>query len=98
MERSEPDKLVDSMDFGELCNEFVCISSPLVEATARQLTRDILELREGNRALGSFAISVKYKVCHVLASQFGGLSQINFLGDSAMYPSLVKNGIRLTDG
>ncbi|KAJ4730434.1 UPF0041 protein [Rhynchospora pubera] len=61
MERSESDKLVDSMDFGELCNEFVCISSPLVEATARQLVRDILELREGNRALGSFATSVKYK-------------------------------------
>lgn len=73
MERSEPDKLVDSMDFGELCNEFVCISSPLVEATARQLARDILELREGNRALGSFAVSVKYKVCHIVASQFGSL-------------------------
>ncbi|XP_078170021.1 transmembrane protein, putative (DUF2358) isoform X1 [Carex rostrata] len=61
MERSESDKLVDSMDFGALCNDFVCISSPLVEATARQLVRDILELREGNRALGSFAPSVKYK-------------------------------------
>ncbi|KAF3337359.1 hypothetical protein FCM35_KLT17946 [Carex littledalei] len=61
MERSESDKLVDSMDFGALCNDFVCISSPSVEATARQLVRDILELREGNRALGSFAPSVKYK-------------------------------------
>lgn len=50
------------MDFGELCNEFECISSPLVEATARQLVRDILELREGNRALGTYATSVKYKV------------------------------------
>ncbi|KAL3523312.1 hypothetical protein ACH5RR_016146 [Cinchona calisaya] len=60
-ERSEADKLVDGMDFGELCNEFECISSPLVEATARQLVRDILELREGNRALGTFATSVKYK-------------------------------------
>ncbi|XP_002514832.2 uncharacterized protein LOC8274274 [Ricinus communis] len=59
--RSEADKIVDGMDFGELCNEFECISSPLVEATARQLARDILELREGNRALGTFAVSVRYK-------------------------------------
>lgn len=49
------------MDFGELCNEFECISSPLIESTARQLARDILEMREGNRALGTFAVSVKYK-------------------------------------
>lgn len=61
-ERSEADKIVDGMNFGELCNEFECISSPAVEATARQLARDILELREGNRALGTFAVSVKYKV------------------------------------
>ncbi|KAM7497627.1 hypothetical protein LguiA_022041 [Lonicera macranthoides] len=60
-ERSEADKIVDGMNFGELCNEFECISSPAVEATARQLARDILELREGNRALGTFAVSVKYK-------------------------------------
>lgn len=60
--RSEVDKLMDGMDFGELCNEFECISSPLVESTARQLVRDILQLREGNRALGTFATSVKYKV------------------------------------
>ncbi|KAG4922525.1 hypothetical protein AAZX31_18G223600 [Glycine max] len=58
---SEADKMVDGMDFGELCNEFECISSPLVESTARQLARDILELREGNRALGIFAVSVAYK-------------------------------------
>ncbi|KAL2330167.1 hypothetical protein Fmac_017748 [Flemingia macrophylla] len=58
---SEADKMVDGMDFGELCNEFECISSPLVESTARQLARDILELREGNRALGVFAVSVTYK-------------------------------------
>uniref|UniRef100_A0A5B7BHA8 Uncharacterized protein n=1 Tax=Davidia involucrata TaxID=16924 RepID=A0A5B7BHA8_DAVIN len=60
-ERSEADAIVDDMDFGELCNEFECISSPSVEATARQLARDILELREGNRALGTFAVSVRYK-------------------------------------
>ncbi|KAL1322455.1 hypothetical protein HN51_067450 [Arachis hypogaea] len=58
---TEADKIVDGMDFGELCNEFECISSPLVESTARQLARDILELREGNRALATFAVSVKYK-------------------------------------
>lgn len=61
-DRSEADKIVDGMNFGELCNEFECISSPLVESTARQLVRDILELREGNRALGTYAVSVKYKV------------------------------------
>ncbi|XWS57269.1 hypothetical protein CRYUN_Cryun09bG0159500 [Craigia yunnanensis] len=61
IERLESDKIVDGIDFGELCNEFECISSPLVEATARQLVRDILELREGNRALGTYAVSVKYK-------------------------------------
>ncbi|CAN4075688.1 unnamed protein product [Withania somnifera] len=61
MEKLDGDKLVDGMNFGELCDEFECISSPSVEATARQLVRDILELRGGNRALGTFAVSVKYK-------------------------------------
>ncbi|XP_042476802.1 uncharacterized protein LOC122058260 [Macadamia integrifolia] len=61
VERSEVDELVDGMSFGELCNDFECISSPSIEATARQLACDILELREGNRALGTFSISVKYK-------------------------------------
>ncbi|XP_009795259.1 uncharacterized protein LOC107789492 [Nicotiana tabacum] len=61
LEKTDGDKLVDGMDFGELCDEFECVSSPSVEATARQLVRDILELREGNRALGTFAVSVKYK-------------------------------------
>lgn len=59
--------MVDGMNFGELCNEFECISSPSVEATARQLARDILELREGNRALGTFAVSVKYSVLPLFA-------------------------------
>ncbi|KAL5711653.1 hypothetical protein ACHQM5_013915 [Ranunculus cassubicifolius] len=59
--KSEVDKLVDGMDFGELCNEFECISSPSIESTARQLARDILEIREGNRALGTYSNSVKYK-------------------------------------
>lgn len=56
------DKMVDSMNFGELCNEFECNSSPSVESTARQLARDIFELRSGNRALGTYAVSVTYKV------------------------------------
>eukprot|EP00249_Psilotum_nudum_P013069 c24135_g1_i1 orf=990-1871(-) len=60
-ERSEADKLVDGMSFGQLCDDFECISSPAVEATARQLARDILEMREDNKALGSFALFVKYK-------------------------------------
>jgi hypothetical protein len=61
-ERSETDKLVDGMDFGELCNDFECISSPYVESTARQIARDILEIREDNRALACYAVAVKYKV------------------------------------
>ncbi|CAB4316109.1 unnamed protein product [Prunus armeniaca] len=59
--REAVDRIVDGIEFGELCNEFECISSPSIESTARQLVRDILELREGNRALGTFAVSVQYK-------------------------------------
>lgn len=61
-ERAQSDQLVDGMDFGELCNDFECISSPLVESTARQLVRDILEMREQNRSFGCFSVSIKYKV------------------------------------
>ncbi|CAN8275869.1 unnamed protein product [Cochlearia groenlandica] len=61
IDKSEVDKLVDMIDFGELCNDFECTSSPQVESTARQLARDILELREGNRAFACYAVSVKYK-------------------------------------
>ncbi|CAA7030171.1 unnamed protein product [Microthlaspi erraticum] len=61
IDTSEADKLVDKIDFGELCNEFECTSSPQVESTARQLARDILELREGNRAFACYAVSVRYK-------------------------------------
>ncbi|GKC63254.1 hypothetical protein Tco_1095852, partial [Tanacetum coccineum] len=42
IEKSKADKIVDGMEL--LCNEFECISSPSVEATSRQLIRDILEL------------------------------------------------------
>lgn len=62
IDKSEVDKLVDRIDFGELCNDFECTSSPQVESTARQLVRDILEIREGNRAFACYAVSVKYKV------------------------------------
>ncbi|KAL1217940.1 hypothetical protein V5N11_001831 [Cardamine amara subsp. amara] len=61
IEKSEADKLVDKIDFGELCNDFECTSSPQVESTARQLVRDILEIREGNRAFACYAVSVRYK-------------------------------------
>ncbi|XP_002977067.2 uncharacterized protein LOC9638651 [Selaginella moellendorffii] len=61
LERSPADKLVDGMSFGQLCDEFQCISSPSVESTCRQLARDILEIRDGNRALGTLAYFVKYK-------------------------------------
>lgn len=60
-ERSQTDMMVDGMDFGELCNDFECISSPYVESTARQIARDILELRDDNRAFNCYAVSVKYK-------------------------------------
>ncbi|XP_054797955.1 uncharacterized protein LOC129303000 [Prosopis cineraria] len=58
---NDADKIVDGIDFGELCNDFECISSPLVESTSRQLARDILELRDDNRAFATLAISVKYR-------------------------------------
>lgn len=60
--RSETDRLVDGLNFGELCNDFECISSPYVESTARQIARDILEIRQDNRALSCYAVAVKYKV------------------------------------
>ncbi|KAK4282984.1 hypothetical protein QN277_014290 [Acacia crassicarpa] len=58
---NDADKIVDGIDFGELCNDFECISSPLVESTARQLARDILELRDDNRAFATLAVSIKYR-------------------------------------
>ncbi|GJN16950.1 hypothetical protein PR202_gb03979 [Eleusine coracana subsp. coracana] len=67
--RSRMDELVDGMDFGELCNEFECISSPYVEATARQIARDIIELREDNRAFNCYAVSVKYKTVQEMSMQ-----------------------------
>jgi len=67
-ERSRTDKMVDGMDFGQLCNDFECISSPYVESTARRLARDILELREDNRAFNCYAVSVKYKVLMLMRS------------------------------
>lgn len=60
-ERSEVDKLVDGLSFGQLCDEFQCISSPAVEATAKQLARDIFEMKESKRALNIYSVSVKYE-------------------------------------
>lgn len=60
-ERTALDAAMGGLSFGELCNEFECISSPAVEATARQLARDILELRENRRQLSNYAVFVKYK-------------------------------------
>lgn len=91
--RSEADKIVDGMDFGELCNEFECISSPLVESTARQLVRDILELREGNRALGTYAVSVKYKV--FLSFFHHSLLDTNCQSTSMLYLDIKKNQLSI---
>eukprot|EP00897_Mesotaenium_endlicherianum_P008493 jgi/Mesen1/7672/ME000401S07004 len=55
------DKLVDGISFGQLCNDFECVSSPSVEQTARQLARDIYDVKENKRSLSSFSAFVKYK-------------------------------------
>lgn len=64
-EKSEVDRLMEGISFGQLCDEFECISSPAVERTARQLVKDIMEIREGQRSLSNFAVNVEYKV-HVI--------------------------------
>lgn len=61
-EKTEVDRLMEGLSFGQLCDEFECISSPAVEKTARQLVKDIMDLREGRRSLSSFGVNVKYKV------------------------------------
>lgn len=67
-EKSEVDRLIEGISFGQLCDEFECISSPAVERTARQLVKDIMDIREGQRSLSNFGVNVKYKVrcidCH----------------------------------
>lgn len=60
-EKTEVDRLMEGLSFGQLCDEFECISSPAVEKTARQLVKDIMDLREGRRSLSSFGVNVKYK-------------------------------------
>jgi len=60
-EKSEVDKLIEGMSFGQLCDEFECISSPAVEKTARQLVKDIMSVREDKRSLGNFGMNVVYK-------------------------------------
>eukprot|EP00267_Zea_mays_P048945 XP_020401566.1 uncharacterized protein LOC100303977 isoform X1 [Zea mays] len=71
-ERSQTDKMVDGMDFEELCSDFECISSPYVESIMRQVARDIFELREDNRAFSCYAVPVKYEVflCYVKSFTF----------------------------
>lgn len=71
-ERSQTDKMVDGMDFEELCSDFECISSPYVESIMRQVARDISELREDNRAFSCYAVPVKYEVflCYVKSFTF----------------------------
>lgn len=61
-EKTEVDRLMDGLSFGQLCDEFECISSPAVERTARQLVKDIIDLREGERSLSNFGVNVEYKV------------------------------------
>ncbi|CAI5972736.1 unnamed protein product [Closterium sp. NIES-65] len=48
------------MTFAELCDDFECVSSPAVERTAKQLARDIHDMREDKRTLSCFAIDSKY--------------------------------------
>lgn len=61
-EKSEVDRLIEGISFGQLCDEFECISSPAVERTARQLVKDIIDIREGHRSLSNFGVNVDYKV------------------------------------
>lgn len=73
-EKSEVDKLIEGISFGQLCDEFECISSPAVEKTARQLVKDIMSVREDKRSLGNFGMNVVYKVhcCIPLPNIFFG--------------------------
>ncbi|CAM6040991.1 unnamed protein product [Sphagnum compactum] len=61
IELTEVDKIMEGVSFSQLCDDFECISSPAVEKTARQLLKDILAIREGNRSLGNFGIFTRYK-------------------------------------
>ncbi|CAM6064540.1 unnamed protein product [Sphagnum tenellum] len=61
IELTEVDKIMEGVSFSQLCDDFECISSPAVEKTARQLLKDILAIREGNRSLGNFGIFARYK-------------------------------------
>ena len=89
--RSETDRLVDGLNFGELCNDFECISSPYVESTARQIARDILEIRQDNRALSCYAVAVKYKVRLPAPLQLPAIYRFNLYDDqSFFYPLLIE--------
>eukprot|EP00271_Cylindrocystis_brebissonii_P008701 TRINITY_DN23182_c0_g1_i1.p1 TRINITY_DN23182_c0_g1~~TRINITY_DN23182_c0_g1_i1.p1 ORF type:complete len:405 (+),score=85.91 TRINITY_DN23182_c0_g1_i1:997-2211(+) len=60
-EQDEVEKLLGGVSFAELCDEFECVSSPAVEQTARQLAKDILEMKENQRLLSCFSVFVKFK-------------------------------------
>lgn len=55
------DKLINGVSFGQLCDDFECVSSPAVERTARQLARDIMNVKENKRLLSCYGMTVKYK-------------------------------------
>ena len=58
---------MEGISFGQLCDEFECISSPAVERTARQLVKDIMDIKEGQRSLSNFGVDVEYKVRSITA-------------------------------
>jgi len=60
-QKSDIDRLLEGISFGQLCDEFECVSSPAVERTARQLVKDIIDIREGQRSLSNFGVNVEYK-------------------------------------
>ena len=44
----------------QICDEFVCKSSPAVEGSLRQIATDIVALREDKRSLNPFANDLEY--------------------------------------
>ena len=44
----------------QICDDFVCKSSPAVEGSLRQIATDICAIREDKRSVNPFAVDVKY--------------------------------------
>ena len=44
----------------QICDDFVCKSSPAVESSLRQIATDICAIREDKRSVNPFAVDVKY--------------------------------------